>query len=164
MMPLKRLTALTTLILMNSLSAIAQEATGEQSMSPVQQATIRRQARSDAVNDFNYSPWFLKHGAAQFCGLFVVTGLGVVPDYPYRSKLLEVALITGIPARRMYNKDVTIPTSRRNRALLNWGQQQDIYLEEYEIAIRQLRVFNTLSGAVYFSLSFILLKAILKSI
>ncbi|MFH1852574.1 MAG: hypothetical protein ABIA75_09540 [Candidatus Neomarinimicrobiota bacterium] len=123
---------------------------------------IRKQARSDAVDDFKVKPWLTRCGGFEFCSLFL-TGSSLVPDYPYRSRALEVVLIVGVPSYFAYKKKVDLPVNRRNHLRLQSIEYQNIYLQEYLTSSKQLRLFNTFSGAGLFALSFMALITILPS-
>ncbi len=124
---------------------------------------IQRGARYDAIDDFNYRPWVLKYGAGEYCILFLVTGTSLVPDYPYRSKLVEFTLITGIPAYLSYKKKVNFPLRRSNQIALESAEYRQLYISEYEAATRQLRIINTFTGMAVFAVAFTVVKAILPS-
>ncbi|MFH1852854.1 MAG: hypothetical protein ABIA75_10945, partial [Candidatus Neomarinimicrobiota bacterium] len=123
---------------------------------------IRQQARSDAVDDFKVKPWLTRCGGFEFCTLFL-TGSSLMPDYPYRSRALEVALLVGVPSYFAYKKKVDLPVNRRNHLRLQTIEYQNIYLQEYLTSTKQLRLFNTFSGAGIFALSFMALISILPS-
>ncbi len=122
--------------------------------------SIRYQARCDAVDDFKVRPWQLKMGGVQFCSLFLVGGTGLIPEYPYQSKALELTVVTALPIAWAYRRDVTIPIDRKNQATLSGEHYSRIYLSEYETSIRQLRIFNGLAGAAVFGLTLVIVKAL----
>ncbi len=124
---------------------------------------IRMQARYDAIDDFQYRPWLMKWGGGEFCALFLITGSGLVPDYPYRSKLLEFALISGIPAYLVYKRQVSLPIKRSNQIVFENSEYRTIYTNEYQAAVKQLRVVNTYIGTGLYSITFMLVKALVPS-
>ena len=124
---------------------------------------IRMQARYDAIDDFQYQPWLMKWGGGEFCALFLITGSGLVPDYPYRSKLLEFALISGLPAYLVYKRPVSLPIKRSNQIVFESSEYRTIYTKEYQTAAKQLRIVNTYIGTGLYSITFMLVKALLPS-
>ena len=122
---------------------------------------IRTAARYDAIDDFQYRPWLLKWGGGEFCALFLVLGSGFMPEYPYRSKLLEFSLITGAPAYMAYKRQVPLPIRRSNQIKMQSSDYQVIYMKEYQAAVKQLRVVNTFIGTGLYSITLLLVKSIM---
>lgn len=124
---------------------------------------IRMQARYDAIDDFQYRPWLVKWGGGEFCALFLITRSGLVPNYPYRSKLLEFALISSLPAYLVYKRQVRLPIKRSNQIAFENSEYRTIYTNEYQAAVKQLRVVNTYIGTGLYSITFMLVKALVPS-
>lgn len=158
-----RLKYLLSWIIVISLQLFIPSSVSAKTLTDGEKDLIRMQARYDAIDDFQYRSWLVKWGGGEFCALFLITGSGLMPDYPYRSKLLEFALISGLPAYLVYKRPVSFPIKRSNQIVFESSEYRTIYTKEYQAAVKQLRLVNTYIGTSLFSITFMLVKALIPS-